>query len=188
MVQAVYGDRTLYYGAKSGGVQNPPLEAADLAQIFVWGGMIGRFWTSMFDAGREIEREHWLRLARYRDAALDYIVGARMLRPLKLQHQTKDDHPLSERLAIQHGVFGRADGRMAFLFASSRINKEWKFSYTIRPAAYGIPADGTWTLYRSKEDKSIEPVAAINGAMERTETLKPREAVVFIAMPTGGKP
>jgi hypothetical protein len=187
MVQAVYGDRTLYYGAKSGGVQNPPLEAADLAQIFVWGGMIGRFWTSMFDPGREIEREHWLRLARYRDAALDYIVGARMMRPLHLKHEIPDDNPLSERFAIQHSVFGRADGRVAFLFATSRINKEWKFSYTIRPAAYGIPADGTWTLYRLKEDKSIEPVGAISGAMERTDTLQPREAAVFIAMPTGGK-
>jgi hypothetical protein len=187
MIQAVYGDRTLCYGAKSSSVQNPPVECAHIAQMWTWGCMIGRYWTNMTDPGLAGESEHWLRLAKYRDTAIDYILGARMMRPLTIQDQTTDENPLAQRFAIMHTVLKRPDGRVAFLFASGRIGKDWSFRYHIDPAPYGIPGDGSWTLYRLKEDKTIEAVSVIKGAFKTSETLKPRAAVIYIAMPTGAK-
>src|SRR4029079_5662666 len=76
MVYVVYGEYTLSGASKSAGKQQPPLEESALAQVFVWGDVIGRYWSSLIDdAGNDTDTAHWIKLARYHHAGIKWFIG-----------------------------------------------------------------------------------------------------------------
>ncbi len=189
MFNVVYGEYVRSYGAKSAGILNSPQEAINPAQLFVWGGMLGRvFLADPRNMPTDTNLNYLKYLARYRDAALPYLGFGKMLRPVKIGRITP---PLKERpvedYSVETATYLAPDGTVAFVFANTRLSTDITVACSIKPAEYNIPEDGSWTLCLLDETGVVTERAAIKGReFGLSEKIGKLKALVLVAKP-GGK-
>jgi len=188
MFNVIYGDYVRSYGAKSGGMQAAPLEGINPAELFVWGNMLGRvFLGDPAVLPKDVNVNYLKYLARYRTAALPYLGYGRMLRPPKITRITpKLKDRTVEDYSVETASYVAPDSTVAFVFANTRLSTDIEVACSIKPAEYGIPEDGSWSLYALDETGGLtERVAVKDRSLELTEKLGKLKTLVLVAKSNG---
>lgn len=192
---ALYADYLRSAGSKRTNWERKPMEAIVSAKQLAWGALIGRFVSSEMNKGKDLDpakAAHFRNLVRHKLVARPWLNYGRMLRPLAI---TDVDPPepseFVEGTLVPTGVWQAPDGTVAFVFVNARCADEVSFRWTLRPAAYGLPADGSLTLHRLTPEGEtptprFEPLAALRGPLERREKLPPSGALILVALSPGG--
>jgi hypothetical protein len=116
-----------------------------------------------------------------------------MLRPLKL-HTVLPQEPdcVLESETIPNAVWQAPDGSIAFVFANGRFSvKETTFSYDMNLSNYGIPSDGSWSIYRLTPkqtgggyEPNFEMIEKNTGqTLSRTEHISGADVLILVARP-----
>jgi len=190
MVMAVYGDFIRSYGCKSAGQRPAPKELVEIAMNWTYGSVMGRIFTPRSEGELQgtltsHSSEYRRKLARLRHAAIDHIGMGRMRRPLAIRYDKAYTHEVPEMdYAVETNTWEAKDKTVAFLLANTRLAKEVvTVTYTIDPAEYNIPVDGSWALYQMDEEGKYTLRDQITGKLTYTDAMSQLDAFVYIAKP-----
>jgi|GEM_PF-2980179 len=191
MIQAVYGEFIRSYGCKGAGIRNTPKEAVEVAMNWTYGGAMGRLFIPRNDQeanwGASTAHRYRRRVARLRHAAIDHLGMGLMRRPLKIAVENSPVSDIQQMdFSVETATWQAKDRTVAFAISNTRVSKELAISYTIDPAEYGIPADGSWALYKRDEDAKDTAIALFKGPLDRAYTIKAIEPELYIAKPYDG--
>jgi len=193
---ALYGDYVRPFGDKSCQWRDDIFELFEPASLLAWGVPIGRvFEFNLYKDGQLDPKmiAYFQKLASYRLVAVPWLCYGKMLRPVRLYDiSPKEPDGLMPADTIPNAVWKAPDGSVAFVFANSRYSvQQTSFKYTLKCADYGIPSDGSWTLYRLTPKDSqnsykpaYETVFPIKQPLlSRTEHLPGADVLILVARP-----
>ena len=127
----------------------------------------------------------------HKRAAQPWLNVGRLLRPPRLRDVSPPE-PVEfvAGTVVPSGAWRAPDGSGALVFANARRSTEVTFRHTISPSEYGVPADGSWTLFRLTPEgdppaASLGRIDPIRGAIERNERMAPGGVLILVARKDG---
>jgi hypothetical protein len=207
-VQAVYGDKVEFIGARSGGntyddnvskADSPNLYATQMVS-FIYGNIPGYFYPDIADINNHNANTQRVRamkfvrrLATMRHKLKEFLSNAVMLRPLKVEGDiptivipaVEGDHPIDEGSipAILNSVWKSKSGKIALIFANAQnsdSNQNINFSFNFDASKYGI--DGEFGVVEVKESSS-QDLGSFSGSFSKNITLTASDIIAYIIEP-----
>lgn len=188
LLQVVYSGYTLFYASRCDYRKSSRLFKFGVGQGFIDGRQIGWMDFDLFRPQFSELAEYMKNCAKYRMVTKKYLVFGRLWEPVYPENKvpffqeefTGGGAHTGSAPSAEARLWQAEDGSIA-VFIANYTEKETAFSYTIKPAKYGLDAAGYQLTELSPGGNT--PISKAGKTISRTEMLEPNKVKVIEIKP-----